>query len=49
MYLEGKGVKKDTKKAIALLNNASKMNESQADVLLARLYLNGTDVKQDLK
>jgi hypothetical protein len=48
LYLEGKGVKKDVKKALTLLNAAAK-NDSQADVALARIYLSGTDVKQDEK
>lgn len=49
LYLEGKGVRKDVKKALKLLTDASARNDTQADLTLARLYLNGTDVKRDEK
>lgn len=49
LYLEGKGVKKDAKKGLVLLNTASEKNDSQADVLLARLYLLGTDLPKNEK
>ena len=42
-------MKKDVKKALSLLNTASKKNIPQADVALARLYLTGKDVKRDEK
>lgn len=40
-YLDGRGVAKDPKKGLSLLNDAAKRNDHDAQMVLARLYSDG--------
>ncbi len=47
IYADGKGVKKDIKKAVSLYKDAAKKGNDMAQSNLAAMYLNGDGVLKD--
>ena len=48
MYLDGIGVKQDTKKAYSWLSKAAQSGDKEAEYLLGFMYENGIEVKADI-
>ena len=48
MYLDGIGVKQDTKKAYSWISKAAKSGDKEAQYLLGFMYENGIEVKADI-
>jgi len=49
LYFNGKGVLKDYKKAVNLLQNAANQGEAEAQFILGKIYIDGDGVPKSLK